>query len=85
MESELAKLKQQRLERAKAEAVEDAIIAMLPDDLPKAPTISNVRGSLRSFDDVAAWLSFSAPSYDPKRTWKPVAVLESPERAGGSR
>jgi len=62
---------------------EEAIIASLPDDLPMVPTISNIRSTKRKGRlEPDAWLSFSAPSYDPDKTYNPVAILTSLERGG---
>lgn len=81
MKSEVAKLKERREERARKEALEDGIIAILPDDLPAAPSVCNEQLTERALEPVA-WLSFSAPSYDPQGTWNPVAILQALERAG---
>jgi hypothetical protein len=81
MKTKMEELKARRAERATREQIEDGIIAMLPDDLPKAPTISNVHAEAHCLEP-CAWLGFSGPSYDPDNKWNPVAVLESLERAG---
>lgn len=60
--------------------IEDSILAMLPDTV-KLPTVSNIRETPDA-KKWTAWLSFSAPAYDPDETWNPVQQLRDLEAAG---
>ncbi len=80
----MSKMEELKARRAQEDAIailEDGIITMLPDDLENSPTISNVRAAPKDLDP-SAWLSFSAPSYDPGKTWNPLAILQALESAG---
>lgn len=73
MTTKLEELKARQAEEMAKLEREMAIAELLPDNV--SPTISNIA-------DDGAWLSFHAPSYNPEKTWNPVAILESLEIAG---
>ena len=73
-------LKRQMAKETAELAVKISILETLPDSVPE-PTISNMKPDATG-DQVFAWLSFHAPSYDPGNTWAPIAVLQALEGAG---
>lgn len=79
--SKLEELKAKHAKELAEAQAEESIYAMLPEDIAKGPTISNLRAEPPATEP-HGWLKFSSPSYDPENTWNPVAVLESLERAG---
>lgn len=59
-----------------------AILRELPPDM-ESPSIANIRDKGDGLEgQVAAWLSFLGPSYDPDHIYNPVAVLQTLHQHG---